>query len=590
MNASDNFVRYSFVGAFLCILPVIMVLRLVQLQVDPVMRDKFIKQKEYLANPEIELAPPRGQIYDRNGNLLAGNKLVYSVGLTLGDDVNPHNIADALVRVVGVTNYQEILDAAAGVYAKPGTVHVNLVNNVTPKQYEQLKSLQEQMWDKYDPGDENSPTLEGMTFTPYLARIYPEKTLGSNMLGFVDYKNKGIYGIEGKFNDLLVGKTVKEIAPNSPVEADRLPQTPAGSSLVLTIDREIQQAMEDLIDDSVAESGSASGTLVVIEPKTGEVLAMATTPRIDLNRYWDIEEVFPETNLFNRAISQPYEPGSVFKVFTMASALDLGAVTPDTVFVDTGSIYVGGAHIINWNGGAWGPQTMTGCLQHSLNVCLAWIATQVGPNNLYHHLQTFGIGRYSGIDLDGEAPGRLKAPDDGDWSEADLGTNSFGQGVTATPLQMAIGISAVANNGTLMAPKVVRAVVNEGYQYTLEPRVVGQPIRPEIARTLTDMLAESLEIESSDALVTGYRVAGKTGTAEIPVPGLGYSSNLTNASFVGWGPVDDPQFLVYVWLEKPTTSPWGSVVAAPVFRQAVEQLVILLDLPPDDVRRQLNGN
>jgi cell division protein FtsI/penicillin-binding protein 2 len=232
---------------------------------------------------------------------------------------------------------------------------------------------------------------------------------------------------------------------------------------------------------------------------------------------------------------------------------------------------------------------MQGCMQHSLNVCLAWVATQLGAKDFYAYMQAFNIGRLTGVDLAGEVPGRLKVPGDEDWYDADLGTNAFGQGVSATPLQMAAAISAVANDGRMMAPHVVRSIVNKGYQHDLDVRMAGMPLKPETARTLTDLLARSLETESSDALVTGYRVAGKTGTAEIPTP-LGYTSNETNASFVGWGPSDDPRFLIYVWLEKPSTSPWGSVVAAPVFRTAVEKLVVLMNLPPDDIRHKLmNG-
>jgi cell division protein FtsI/penicillin-binding protein 2 len=153
---------------------------------------------------------------------------------------------------------------------------------------------------------------------------------------------------------------------------------------------------------------------------------------------------------------------------------------------------------------------------------------------------------------------------------------------------MAAAISALANNGKMMAPHIVRSMINKGYQYDMDQRVISMPVKPETAHTLTEMLANSLEKESSDALVPGYRVAGKTGTAEIPTP-MGYTSNLTNASFVGWGPVDDPRFLVYIWLEKPTSSIWGSEVASPVFSEVVQHLVVLMNIPPDDVRHQLRG-
>ena len=166
-------------------------------------------------------------------------------------------------------------------------------------------------------------------------------------------------------------------------------------------------------------------------------------------------------------------------------------MTPETVFVDTGAIEVGGTLIYNWNMGAWGPQDMTGCLQHSLNVCLAWVNTQTGANNFYRYMQAFGIGHVTGIDLAGEASGRLKMPGDNDWYAADLGTNAFGQGVAATPIQMAVAISAVANNGVMMAPQIVDSVISEGYQHKIERRVISIPIKPETAKTL-DPYAGSL--------------------------------------------------------------------------------------------------
>ena len=409
--------------------------------------------------------------------------------------------------------------------------------------------------------------------------------MGSNILGFVNDEGVG-FGVEAKFNDLLAGTVQKIWVPLDPNRVEEVPELSSGASLVLTIDREIQTAMEKLLDQAIDDSGSDGGVIVVTDHRTGEILAMATTPRLDLNNFSDYAEVFPGSTPFNKAVSQAYETGSVFKVLTMAAALDSGVVTPETEFVDTGIFEMGGIYIYNWNSGAWGPQDMTGCMRHSLNVCLAWVASELTPSRFYSYMQTFGFGRLTGIEISGEDPGRLKVPGDQDWYDADLATNSFGQGLSATPIQMAMAISAIANDGKMMAPQIVRSLVNNDRQYNTSPQVVGSPVSAETAHTLTEMLAISLETESSVALVDGYRVAGKTGTAEIPTP-TGYSGNVTNASFVGWGPVDDPQFLVYVWLEKPTVSPWGSVVAAPVFRQAVERLVVLLDIPPDDVRRSL---
>lgn len=184
----------------------------------------------------------------------------------------------------------------------------------------------------------------------------------------------------------------------------------------------------------------------------------------------------------------------------------------------------------------------------------------------------------------GEAAGRLKIPGDADWYPVDLGTNSFGQGITATPLQIIAGASAIANQGHMVTPRTLYAMLRDDHQFNVPPQYAGSPIKAETAATLTEMLAVSLENEASTALVPGYRVAGKTGTAQIPTPYGFYDSTQTNASFIGWGPVDDPQFMIYVWLERPTASIWGSQTAAPVFSEMAKKTVILLDIPPDIVR------
>lgn len=588
MNLQETSWRYSFVGAVFCVLPLLIVLQVFRIQIDPRQSEKILIESQGWSNMKKTIVPARGLLYDRWGNLLAGNRTVYEVGVELQDVENPQTIAQTVATLLDVD--YAFAFTRASLEPSDTAVYAVLADNVPQEEIDKLAILIDQMDQAYaaSKGD-NLPSLRGLVYHPHLGRIYPEKTLASNILGFVSRENLGYFGVEERFNELLAGKSKTVLVPLDPNRVEEIPEVPAGASLVLTIDREIQRSMEELVDAAVAESGSASGTIVVIQPKTGEVLALATMPRMDLNEFWRYAEVYPKETPFNRAVSQAYEPGSVFKVLTMAAALDSGAVTPDTVFVDTGAIEIGGTWIYNWNQGAWGPQNMTGCLQHSLNVCLAWVATQTGPNNFYRYMQAFGIGHLTGVDLAGEAAGRLKIPGDNDWYAADLGTNSFGQGVAATPIQMATAVSAIANDGVMMAPQIVRSVINGGYQYNIEQRMIGMPIKKETANTLTEMLAHSLEKESSDALVEGYRVAGKTGTAEIPTP-FGYTSNATNASFVGWGPVDDPQFLVYVWLEKPQSSPWGSVVAAPVFRQAVERLVVYLNIPPDDVRRRLTAN
>jgi cell division protein FtsI/penicillin-binding protein 2 len=414
------------------------------------------------------------------------------------------------------------------------------------------------------------------------------------VLGFFSFHDRttgeGYFGIEQKYNHLLAGTPVDVLVSPDPYEMDKDPTVPPGVSLVLTIDREIQKMVEEELAKAVEENQAASGTIIIMDPRSGEILAMASTPKMNLNEYDKYKEIFPEPTPYNRAVEQTYEPGSVFKVLTMAAGIDSGTVNPDTPFLDTGTITVGGIDIHNWDRRAWGPQTMTTCMQHSLNVCLSWLAVQMGPTTFYSYMQRFGIGHKTGVDLSGEVNYPLAVAGDENWYPVNLATNSFGQGLSTTPIQMITAVSAIANNqGKMMAPHVLKSMIEDGEEYNNPPQVIGTPISADAARTLTEMLAVSLEGESSDALVEGYRVAGKTGTAEIAGPD-GYTSGLTNASFVGWGPADDPRFIVYVWLEKPQSSIWGSIVAAPVFSDVVSKLVVLMDLPPDEIRQQLSGN
>jgi cell division protein FtsI/penicillin-binding protein 2 len=578
--------RYNLVGMLFGFVALMIVAQILRIQLSP-QAQIFRDQGDIYAGEWRTVKPARGLIYDRWGNLLAGNQTVYELGVELKDVRNPETIAFTLMGVLKA-DYDRIYAAASRQYSldpeKPA-VYAVLANNVTVEQKARIESMAKEIANQPVGRDQTPPSLRGLVFRPTLKRSYPEEEMASNILGFVNDEGVG-FGVEAKFNDLLAGTVQKIWVPLDPNRVEEVPEVASGSSLILTIDREIQSAMEKLLDEAIEESGSDGGVILVADPQTGEILAMATTPRLDLNNFGDYARVFPGSTPFNKAVSQAYETGSVFKVLTMAAALDSGAVTPDTVFVDTGIFELGGIYIYNWNSGAWGPQDMTGCMRHSLNVCLAWVAAELTPSRFYSYMQAFGFGRLTGIEIAGEDPGRLKMPGDQDWYDADLATNSFGQGLSATPVQMVMAISSLANDGKMMAPHIVRSLVNNGRQYNTSPQVVGLPVSAETAHTITEMLAISLETESSDALVDGYRVAGKTGTAEIPTP-YGYTSNMTNASFVGWGPVDDPRFLVYVWLEKPMTSPWGSVVAAPVFRQAVERLVVLMNIPPDHVREEL---
>ncbi len=588
--------RYMFIGGALSLAGLFIFVWLIRIQTSPSAKQIMSNAQNYLYVRKT-IYPERGNIYDRWGHLLAGNTEVYELGADLRYVKDPQNVATTLSTLLGL-DYKTTYSSLTLPGDKTAPRYVVLANEVTPDKIEQLKTLTKQLDDQAAKVSEKQqktmPSLDGLLWTPRLQRTYPEHSLGSTILGFYAYKDRdqprGYFGVEGNYDHLLAGQPMQVLVPQDPYMIDKLPTVPPGASLILTIDRQIQQMTEQVIDKAVADNGAQSGTIIVMDPRNGEILAMASTPRIDPNEYWKYPEIFPANTPFDRGIEATYEPGSVFKVLTMAAALDSGKVTPETPFLDTGTITVGGIQIHNWDRGAWGPQDMIGCMEHSLNVCLAWVATQMGPSIFYSYMQRFGIGHMTGVDLAGEVDWPLAVQGDPNWYPVNLGTNAFGQGLAATPIQMITAISAVANNqGKMMAPHVLKSVIEDGEQYDNPPQVVGNPISAQTARTETEMLAVSLEKESSAALVDGYRVAGKTGTAEIGGP-EGYNTSLTNASFVGWGPVDDPRFVVYVWLEKPTSSPWGSVVASPVFSEVVKNLVVMLGLPPDAIRQQLNNH
>ena len=430
--------------------------------------------------------------------------------------------------------------------------------------------------------------LHCITVRPVLLRTYPNGSLAGHVLGLVLYNQTGYYGVEGYYDDILGGDTVRTFKSIIPLDVGTELQTETNADVYLTIDREVQFLAEQVLSDSIVEFEAGSGMLLVADPGSGEILAIAASPGFDPN---DITAVISDTENVGRnpAVSEQFEPGSVFKVLTMAAALESDVFSRYSTYYDTGKLEYGGIVIQNWDYKAHELQDMTGLLARSLNVGAATLSTTLGPKRYYDLLTAFGIGRLTHVDIAGEETGHLKRPGDPDWHDADLATNAFGQGVAVTGLQLVTAVSAVANGGVIMQPHLLREIRDGDMVYTVQPQVLGRPISAEVARTLTEMLATSLESESSLALVEGYRLAGKTGTAQIPMP-YGYDPDRTMASFIGWGPLEDPQFIVYVKLDAPMLSPWGSTTAAPTFSRMVQRLVIHMEIPPEEIRHRLAAN
>lgn len=510
------------------------------------------------AGPQLIPSEPvrRGWFYDRNGFVLAADEPRYMV-LYDRNGGDSDRAARDLTPVIGLTpdKFRELIGG--------GLVQTRLARDLSSEAGKRVRALD----------------IAGVTAQAYWKRVYPENTLAAHVLGFVNEDRTGYYGLEGQYDGLLNGTTLRT----------DIPEVRPGADLVLTLDRTVQAITEEELARGLQDTGATSGSIIVMNPRTGEVLAMASAPTFNPNQYADLAKT--DINQFiNPAVSANFEPGSTFKILTMAAALDMGLVTPETIYNDTTYIEIGGQVIWNWDRAAHGETDMVGLLAKSLNVGAATLAMQLGQQNFYRYVRAFGIGRPTGIDLQAEAAGQLRTrdTDPGNWSESDLGTNSFGQGVSATPIQMIAAVAAVANDGVLVQPHLVKKIINGTNETVAKTVQVGRPISAKTARTLTDMLVQAVDREVPFAQVPGYRVAGKTGTAQIPVPG-GYDDPWTIASFIGYAPADNPQLIIMVKLDRPTLSPYGSETAAPVFQKLATRLFAVLDIKPDDIQLTLNN-
>jgi len=356
-----------------------------------------------------------------------------------------------------------------------------------------------------------------------------------------------------------------------------------GADIYLTIDRDIQFLVESQLALAVDQTGASGGTIIVMNPRNGNILGMASWPSFDPNAFLtaDVEA------WRNPAISDEYEPGSVLKVLTVAAGIEAGTITPNWTYNDQGRLDICGVPVLNWDRRAYGVVDTTGLLVNSLNVGAGTIALEMGPNSFYAMMSRFGMGRLTGINLAAEADGTMLTMGDPEWSQSNLCTNAFGQGIAVTPLQLVTAVSAIANDGLMMQPNVVERIVDGDQIIWSQPTALGRPISADTAHTVRDMMVQVVNQGLDEgARLSGYTVAGKTGTAEIPIP-TGYRTDRFIMSFIGFLPADDPQVIVLVKLDEPTSGNWASQVAAPVFRQLAERLVILLEIPPDAVRQAL---
>ena len=430
--------------------------------------------------------------------------------------------------------------------------------------------------------------LPGIGFEEVSTPFYPEASMAAHLIGFVGKndlgEDKGNYGLEGYYERQLKGKAGKLVetkdALGRPILAKIDQESGAinGRSLILSIDRSIQFTVERALKKGIERYQATGGMVGVMDPKTGNILAMASSPSFDPREY----EKYEEKLYKNPFISSVYEPGSTFKALVMASALDAKVIKPDTKCpICGGPITIGEYQIKTWNNKYMKDITMVETIAHSDNTGMVFVSQSLGLDKMLDYLDKFGIGNTTGIDLQGEVAPRLR--DRNYWYPIDVATAGFGQGISVTPIQLLDGFASLANGGKRMEPHIVSAIETpDKKRIPIEPKVLGTPISETTAKVITEILVNAVDKgEAKWAKPKGYRIAGKTGTAQIPIAGH-YDANKTIASFMGFAPADDPKFVMLVIVDRPTTSIYGSETAAPIFFDIARDLLTYFGIPPTE--------
>jgi len=525
------------------------------------------------------LFPERGPIYleDKEFSALNNHEMLYPVAINKDYnlvyaqpkylDKSPEEVAKLLAPLLQMKEEDLIAKLA-----KKDDPYEPLMHKVEDGLAETIKNL----------------NIAGIKTVRETYRYYPEKNIGANVLGFVgftpDGQKRGVYGIEGYFDKDLAGQqgeiqSEKDITGNLiSVGEKKFQAAKDGSAIVLTIDKTLQYEVCSQLNDYAKVIEADSGSAIVMDPKTGAILAMCSYPDFDPNEY----NKAPDASVYNnRSVFEAYEPGSIFKPITMAAGLDLGVITPDTTYIDDGFVKIDNFVIRNYDHLAHGKNTMTQVLQHSLNTGAIFAVEQMDKNDFRKYVEKFGFGQKTGIQLDTESAGDIASlKKKGDVFAA---TASFGQGITATPIQMVQAFSAIANGGKLVKPYIVEAI-KTAEDIVIKP-TLPKPVQIISSRTatlLTGMLVNVVEAgEGTKAKVPGYYIAGKTGTAQIPDYVHGGYSNKTNHSFIGFAPIKDPAFVMIIKYENPKKGSFAATTTAPLFSNLAKFILDYYHVVPD---------
>ena len=515
-----------------------------------------------------EVLGRRGQIYFQNSQdskgasgsedikNLAINRDVWTLSVICENILNKKEFANKVGEIIGEKS--DVLFSL--VNSRQG--YAIIKKNLTDDEISKLKKI----------------NLKGISLQSTVARSYPQNDFAAHVIGFINGDGVGQYGIEGYYNDILSGRSgIKEQKKGLGTIGQDDQTNLDGSDLYLTIDYNIQFQAESLLRQAKKDIDIDSGQIIVLKPDSGRILAMANFPSFDLNQYGKEKDV---AIFQNTCVQKIFEPGSVEKPFTMSAAINEGKITPDTTYTDYGFLKIGPATIHNFDKKTYGKQTMTGVLEKSINTGAVFAEKSLEAKVYLDYLDRFAFNQKTGIDLQGESYSQNNILKQG--REINLATSSFGQGIEMTPIQLAVAFSAIANGGKMIKPYILDRIVNGKDEKKTVPVALSQVFSEQTASQVTTMLMSVVERGfGKSAKVPGYYLAGKTGTAEVPIKGgAGYYSDRTIQSFIGFGPALSPQFLILVKLDNPKVSA-SSLSAAPIFHNLAKYILNYWQIPPD---------
>jgi len=570
VGTSEKYGRVGIIVGGIFLVGVFLIVRLYFIQV--VSHDKWVAIAENQHNAFQELSADRGEIYIHDGEdryPLAVNREYQMVYASPKDVVEKDRAALELARILG-------LDAG-------------VIKNKLDRPNDPFEIIKKRLNDE-EIARINELGLKGIAFLPEKYRYYPAGELASQVIGFASLRENGRvggYGIESSKDGILRGETgtvsqEKDAAGRWLPLSDRLIVSPKnGESLLLTIDRVIQYETEKILKDSVERYEADSASAIVMDPKTGNILSMASFPQFDPNNYSEEEDY---SVFLNPVVSMTYEPGSVMKPIVMAMGIEEGKVSPTTEFVDTGSESVAGYVIHNSENKVYGRSTMMKVLDQSINTGVIYVEKLIGNQTFGDYFTRFGFGKKTNIGLPAELAGSIRNLEN-TRSNISFFTASFGQGVTTTPLQMLDAYVVFANGGKLIRPNIIdRIIHSDGREEKIQPEIVRQVLSEETSHTI-GMMLRSVVVNGHGkrADVPGYQVVGKTGTAQVAKSDAkGYEDGLSIGSFVGYAPLDDPRFVVLVKLDNPKKVEWAESSAAPTFSQIMKFLLEYAKIKPTE--------